>query len=464
MGSCIFHHSADQHRRKKPNGFFRFFIVRALAVYGAIACGCGNRPSKPVEATLTPLPADTVAVSARDCHENFTHTVKSGQTLAGILDTFNITPIEVNRIYRVLLANGLRKIYPGDSLVLVFNDSGVPVRLSLLSRIQHWYTVVWRDTAVVVEKRPLAVIESRCLVNGVLETSLLDAMQNAGLGPYLACKLSDIFAWDINFFLDPRKGDTFQILFVQKYAENRFVGYGDVLAARYTCKGKDFYAIGYSDTSNILQYFDRTGKSVQKEFLKAPLRYSRISSGFSYHRRHPILGIVRPHFGIDYAAPRGTPVYAAADGKIISAGWNGNYGKMVAISHGGSYTTYYGHLSSIASGIHSGAYVRQSQLIGTVGATGLATGPHLDYRMHRNGRPVNPLAVVLPSKSGIGEADREAFNRINTSLCALLDHRCANILGYYVLDMRSNTAARDSIQSVSFSTAVSSTHGIRPGS
>ena len=454
-----------------------------LAVSGALIYGCGDRPSIPGDVTQTAPPAPTAVISPRGCPEYISHTVKPGQTLAGILDSFGFAPLEVNRIYRTLADNGLTNIYPGDSLVLAFNDSCVPFQLSLLSRMQRWYTAAWRDTAVVVEKRPLAVIESRCLVKGVLETSLLEAMQKAGLGPYLACKLSDIFAWDINFFLDPRKGDTFQILFVQKYAENRLVGYGDVLAARYTCSGKDFYAIGFSDASNILQYYDRSGKSVQKEFLKAPLRFSRISSGFSYHRKHPILGIVRPHFGIDYAAPVGTPVYAAADGKIMSAGWDGNYGKMVAIGHGGSYTTYYGHLSSIASGIRGGAYVRQGQIIGTVGATGLATGPHLDYRMKRNGTPVNPgissclpsqislnaltvypLTVVLPSKSGIGDEDREAFNRVNTSFCALMDHRCANAYGYYMLDMKSSAATGDSVPPATLTSSASQDHVIRPGS
>jgi murein DD-endopeptidase MepM/ murein hydrolase activator NlpD len=435
-----------------------------LVVSGALIYGCGDRPSIPGDVTHIASPADTAGISPRGCPEYISHTVKPRQTLAGILDRFGFAPLEVNRIYRTLVDNGLTKIYPGDSLVLAFNDSCVPFQLSLLSRMQHWYTAAWRDTTIVVEKHPLAVIESRCLVNGVLETSLLEAMQNAGLGPYLACKLSDIFAWDINFFLDPRKGDTFQILFVQKYAENRLVGYGDVLAARYTCNGKDFYAIGFSDASNIVQYYDRSGKSVQKEFLKAPLRFSRISSGFSYHRKHPILGIVRPHFGIDYAAPAGTPVYAAAEGKIMSAGWNGNYGKMVAISHGGSYATYYGHLASIASGIHGGAYVRQGQMIGTVGATGLATGPHLDYRMKRNGNPVNPLTVVLPSKSGIGDEDREAFNRVNASFCALMDHRCANTYGYYMLDVKSSAAVGDSIPPASLTSSASPAHVIRPGS
>jgi murein DD-endopeptidase MepM/ murein hydrolase activator NlpD len=435
-----------------------------LVVFGALASGCGDRPSKPGEIARIPAPVAAVEVSPRSCPEFISHRVKPRQTLAGILDSFDFDPLNVNRIYRALSGNGVSKIYPGDSLVIAFNDSCVPFQLSLLSRMQNWYTAVWRDTAVAVEKRPLAVIESSCLVNGVLETSLLEAMQNAGLGPYLACKLSDIFAWDINFFLDPRKGDTFQILFVQKYAENRLVGYGDVLAARYTCNGRDFYAIGFSDASNTVQYYDRSGKSVQKEFLKAPLRFSRISSGFSYHRKHPILGRVRPHLAIDYAATVGTPVYAAADGKIASAGWDGNYGKMVVITHGGSYSTWYGHLASISSGIYGGAYVRQGQMIGAVGATGLATGPHLDYRMKRNGNSVNPLTVVLPSKSGIGDENREAFNRVNTSVCALLDHRCTNSYGYYVLDVKSGAAGDTIPPPASLSLTTSPTHVIRPGS
>ncbi|MBN1127988.1 MAG: peptidoglycan DD-metalloendopeptidase family protein [Chitinispirillaceae bacterium] len=379
--------------------------------------------------------ADTIRQTVRDCPEITTHVVQRGQTFAGILNNSGFAPLQVNRLYRAFALHGLTNIYPGDSIVFGLSDSCTPDRVWLLSRMQHWYSAVWRDSVIDTEKRPLVIAELRCIVNGVLETSLLDAMQQTGLGPYLACTLADIFAWDINFFLDPRKGDTFQILFTRRYAENRMVGYGDILAARYTCNGKDFFAIGFPDSGGTTQYYDRSGRSVQKEFLKAPLRFSRISSGFTYHRRHPILGRVRPHLGIDYAAPTGTPVYAAADGKVTSAGWNGNYGKMVSISHGGSYATYYGHLSSIAPGIRTGAYVKQGRVIGTVGATGLATGPHLDYRMKRNGMAVNPRTVSLPSRSGIGTTEQEEFERLSRSYLALFSHRCAQKTGCFVLDV-----------------------------
>jgi murein DD-endopeptidase MepM/ murein hydrolase activator NlpD len=451
------------HYRKNGIPFFRFFII-AIAALPAL-CGSGCRRHATLDAPVVPPKVvDSVRPVQRACPEAFSRAIKRGQTFARILDSFGFAPLEIDRMYRAMAGHGLSKIYPGDSLIVSLDQSCTPFRIALLSKMKDWYTATWQNSAVTVEKRPLSFIESRCIVNGVLETSLLDAMQTSGLGPFLACKLADIFAWDINFFLDPRKGDTFQILFKQKFAENRFVGYGDVLAARYTCNGKDFYAIGFCDSFGTVQYYDRSGKSVQKEFLKAPLRFSRITSGFSYHRKHPILGIVRPHFGIDYAAPAGTPVYAAADGKVTTAGWDNNFGKNVVISHGGAYTTYYGHLSSISSGIYSGAYVRQGQMIGTVGATGLATGPHLDYRMKRNGCPVNPRTVVLPSKCGIGQDEQEAFTRLSTSFLALLDHRCAKKSGYYVLDIKSNAPVRDSALHASLSSASESTHGGKPGS
>ena len=310
------------------------------------------------------------------------------------------------------------------------------VKLSLLNRFQYWYYASCGGFPIIAEQQPLSVTLSREIMNGTLETSLLDAMQQYGLGPYLACRLSDIFAWDINFFLDPRKGDTFQILFSRKYAAGRCIGYGDILAARYlSVTGRDYYAIGFHTLGGTMNYYDLNGKSVQKEFLKAPLRYLRISSGFTNQRLHPILGIVIPHLGIDYAAPYGTPVYAAADGIVRAAGYDKNNGNHVEIAHGGSYSTCYGHLSTIAGSIRCGKLVTQGQMIGTVGATGLATGPHLDYRMKRHGTAVNPLTVNLPSKRGIGRQETENFNCVKESDLALFNFRYQQHQGHTVLDI-----------------------------
>lgn len=452
--------------RKRAVTLFRFFIFGfcgILAVYGIVRwTGHRKHHSCPIHIVQKNTLADSTIAPAGPVIHHIAHLVKHGETFMNICTDLKIARARAAVFHRALTGAGLSKLYPGDSLVLVLHDSSDLDTLSFLSRLQYWYHAAWDDSGAVAQRRPLAVTLSRGLVSGVLETSLLDAMEKYGIGPYLACKLSDIFAWDINFFLDPRKGDTFQIIFTQKYAEGRCIGYGDVLAARYTCHGKDFYAIGIPDSQGTLQYYDLDGRSVQKEFLKAPLRYSRISSYFTYHRLHPILGIVRPHLGIDYAAPTGTPVYAAADGIVREAGWDNDYGNHIEIAHGGAFTTCYGHLSSISSGVRRGAHVTQGQMIGAVGATGLATGPHLDYRMKRNGAAVNPLTVNLPSKEGIARSEEDVFNRARESYLALFTFRGPRQPAFRVLDAEQLSSADTSEKPRNPTPAVMS-NGVKPG-
>ncbi|MBD3240527.1 MAG: peptidoglycan DD-metalloendopeptidase family protein, partial [Chitinivibrionales bacterium] len=209
-----------------------------------------------------------------------------------------------------------------------------------------------------------------------------------------------------------------------------------VLAARYHGAEKTFTAFGLRDSSGKMRYFDVEGSSVQKQFLKAPLRYSRISSGYSFSRKHPILGIFRPHLGIDYAAPRGTPVYAAADGVVTYSGWLNGYGNFVRLTHGASYTTCYGHLHRINSGIREGARVSQGQMLGTVGSTGLSTGPHLDYRMKVADKYVNPLTVDLPSGEAVPGERRAEFEHRRMLYSLMLDTRFGDAEGSWVVDIR----------------------------
>jgi murein DD-endopeptidase MepM/ murein hydrolase activator NlpD len=268
-----------------------------------------------------------------------------------------------------------------------------------------------------------------------LTTSLSEDLYYYDVGDAVVSKFTDIFAWDINFFVDPQEGDSFDIIFEKKFAEGRFLGYGDILSARYVNNGHVFYAIGMKQGNDPIQYYDMEGKSLQKEFLKAPLHFNRISSRFSLHRKHPVLGIVRPHLGIDYAAPVGTPVYSAADGKIVAAGIQNGFGKHVRISHGGSYETSYGHLCDYARGVLAGAFVKQGDCIGYVGTTGITTGPHLDYRMTRGGRFVNPLTVSLPRKGGVGADGMSAFSAMRMEYGALLSCRLTGQEGCFLLDM-----------------------------
>jgi murein DD-endopeptidase MepM/ murein hydrolase activator NlpD len=288
-------------------------------------------------------------------------------------------------------------------------------------------------------KKPVATSSQRCIVRGVLETSLSEDLNKMGIDDACVSKFADIFAWDINFFVDPQKGDSFEIVFEKKFAEGRFVGYGDIFAAQYVNAGRAYNAIGVQDEKDLRRhYYDLDGKSLQKQFLKAPLRFTHISSRFSLHRLHPVLGIVRPHLGIDYAAPTGTPVYAAADGVITFAGFTGGFGNQVRIRHGASYETSYGHLHAIARGIHPGARVSQGDLLGTVGATGIATGPHLDYRMSIAQRFVNPLTVSLPREKGVSAQDMAQFAACKREWCTILHMRFKGKTGFYVLDINEN--------------------------
>jgi murein DD-endopeptidase MepM/ murein hydrolase activator NlpD len=402
--------SKPQKNRTRRIPLVRFLLlvcVLSLAWHfcGRYELGASSRGATPGIAIATPPPAVAPAVRP----EPFVRIVKPGDTFAGILGECGVSGAHAIRYYTSLVSLGLSAIFPGDSIVIARNEANEMESFSLLSRMRCWYRLRRDSLGFQAEKQPLATTVYRCLVKGELRDCLSADLFELGVGDALVAKMTDIFAWDINFFVDPRKGDRFEALFEKNYIDGVFAGYGDILAARYVNKGREFYAIGVPDSLGKLSYYDRDGKSVQKQFLKAPLRFSRISSGYTYRRRHPILGIVRPHLGIDYAAPRGTPVYASADGTISFAGRKGGYGNLVKIRHGASFETYYGHLHRIARGVRPGARVAQGDLVGLVGSTGLSTGPHLDYRMKKGRTFVNPLSINLPSKGGIAEYQRAAF-------------------------------------------------------
>ncbi|TCO09598.1 M23 family metallopeptidase [Natronoflexus pectinivorans] len=243
---------------------------------------------------------------------------------------------------------------------------------------------------------------------GVLNSSLWNAMRANNLNPMLAIEMSEIYAWTVDFF-GIERGDNFRILYDETYVDTVSVGISEVHAAHFVHKGRDFYAFRYKEDS-VWSYFDEEGNSLRKAFLKAPLNFSRISSRFSNNRFHPVLRIYRPHHGVDYAAPAGTPVYAIGDGTIVARGWdNRGGGNFVRIRHNSVYTTVYMHLQGFARGLHKGQHVQQGQLIGYVGQTGLATGPHLDFRVFQNGQPVDPLSIEAPPVDPISEENMERY-------------------------------------------------------
>ncbi|MBW6501474.1 MAG: M23 family metallopeptidase [Bacteroidales bacterium] len=255
--------------------------------------------------------------------------------------------------------------------------------------------------------------------SGTIETSLWDAMIYGGLHPTLAVQLSEIYAWTVDFF-GLQKGDNFKVIYEELYIDDKSLGIGKIFGAQFTWAGNTVIAVPFVQDGKE-SYYDSEGNSLRKAFLKAPLQFSRISSRFSSSRLHPILRIRRPHFGVDYAAPIGTPVVSIGDGRVISATNEGANGRMVRIRHNSVYSTAYLHLSRFAPGITAGKFVRQGEVIGYVGNSGLSTGPHLDFRFFKNGSPVDPLRVEAPPVEPVSEENLERFEKAKTVVIRLLE-------------------------------------------
>ena len=254
--------------------------------------------------------------------------------------------------------------------------------------------------------------------SGTITTSLWETAMENGLNPNLSAELSEIYAWTIDFF-GLQRGDRFKVIYEEEFIGEESAGIRGIHAALFEHAGNTIYAIPYLQDSTF-SFYDTTGASLRKAFLKAPLRYSRISSRFSGARRHPILKIVRPHHGIDYAAPIGTPVVAIGDGRVTSTSYEGGAGRMVRITHNSVYSTAYLHLSRYGPGIAPGVYVKQGQVIGYVGSSGLSTGPHLDFRFYRNGQAVDPLKVEAPPVNPVAPESMEEFQKIARGYMDLL--------------------------------------------
>jgi murein DD-endopeptidase MepM/ murein hydrolase activator NlpD len=242
---------------------------------------------------------------------------------------------------------------------------------------------------------------------GSIQTSLWNVFTGQGANPMVAIELSEIFAWTVDFF-GLQKNDSFRIVYEEYFIEDISIGIGNVHGAYFRHLGRDFWAIPFYQDGKV-DFFDADGSSLRKAFLKAPLTYSRISSRYSNSRLHPVLKIRRPHHGVDYAAPTGTPVVSIGDGVVTKAGYDGGAGNMVKIKHNNTYSTAYLHLSRYGKGIKTGAYVKQGDVIGYVGSTGLSTGPHLDFRFYRNGAAIDPLKVESPPVEPIKDVNIDSF-------------------------------------------------------
>ena len=320
--------------------------------------------------------------------------VKPGQTISDILSIFDFSPSEIYQLrQQVKPVYDLARIIAGRKIKFFLDETNQLHSFEYQVDEQQFLQVRRVNNGFQAELLPLPYEIKTRMIFGTITDNLIDSINNQGESDFLALALAEIFAWDIDFYLDLRRGDTYKIIFEKKYLEGRFVNYGPILAAEFTNQGRTYQAFRYTypDTGQT-DYFTFEGQSLRKEFLKSPIKFARITSRFSYSRLHPIRKVYRPHYGVDYAARIGTPVQATADGVVTFVGWNGASGRMIRLRHKNGYETFYLHLRGYASGIRRGAKVKGGQVIGYVGASGEATGPHLDYRIKYRGRYINPLA------------------------------------------------------------------------
>ena len=338
-----------------------------------------------------------------------------GQTLSGALRHHGIPSATVHLITREMRGVfDFRHAQPGHRFRLSQDADGNLLDFRYTTDPEQAYRLSWEGSRYVAREERAPLRTEVAKIAGVVDRSLFEAIEMAGEGSPLASSFAEIFAWDIDFSRSVRAGDDFQILYERLYrtsddGEEIYVRPGRILAARYRGATKELEAVYFEGHDGEGGYYRRDGTSMKKAFLVAPLAYRRISSAFSSARRHPILGITRPHQGVDYAAAPGTPVWAVADGTVIHRGWAGASGNMVKIKHRSGYISYYAHLSRFEPGLKVGSRVTQKQRIGYVGQTGLATGPHVCFRIQKNDRYVNPLDIVMPIADGIERADWADF-------------------------------------------------------
>ncbi len=344
------------------------------------------------------LPADSFFLE--------TGVVKSNQYLSQILNAKGVGMGDIDKIARKSKPIfDVRKIKSGNKYTFFLSpDSLHEARYFVYENSATEYFVYELFDTLNVYQGEKEIQTRLRTAQGVVESSLWNAMVGNGQDPMLALELSDIFAWTIDFFAI-QKGDRFRVIYDEQFVDSTSIGIGEIYAVQFDHYGEENYAFIF-DQDERWDYFDEKGTSLRKAFLKAPLKFSRISSRFSNSRMHPVLRIRRPHHGIDYAAPKGTPVMTIGDGTVIARAYQKNGGgNYLKIKHNSVYTTTYMHLSGFAKGITTGSRVSQGQVIGYVGSTGLATGPHLDFRVHKNGSPVDPLKVKAPPVEPVKEVN-----------------------------------------------------------
>lgn len=392
--------------------------VTALPLFGVMAA-FGIAPDTvtdtvAIETVVQPLelpePATTDVASAESFDFWSEERIQRGDTLAALLDRLGVNDEDKRNIIATSREiPALQRLTPGRTVLARVTASGKLLLLRYLASDERLVTLNRVQASFVAEETAVKLTATPVMRSGEIQSSLFGATDAADIPDSIATQMAEVFSGDIDFHRDLRRGDRFSVVYEAYYYDGKLIKTGRLLSAEFVNQGKRYRAVYFKDSAGREGYFTPQGQSMRRAFLKSPLPFSRISSGFTNARYHPVLKEWRAHRGIDYAAPTGTPVRAVADGVVSFAGKRGGYGNLVVLNHQKPYSTAYGHLSRFAKGIRPGKRVNQGEIIGYVGATGLATGPHLHYEFRVAGVQKNPLALNLPTSFPLDSRDRRRF-------------------------------------------------------
>ena len=396
----------------------RYFLVliAGLAALVSLAGYLILQRGQPLGMTRSKIPAVSAEVPPPEpALKEIVASFGRNQTISDALSRHGISAEQIYKLVETTRpVYNLAKVAAGRPYWLYLTGSGDLCDFRYAVDAERYLTVYLQDGRFVPVMKNFqyeTLVES---VSGVIEDSLFGCISAEGEQDILALELADIFMYDVDFYTDVQRGDSFRMLVEKKYLSGKFVKYGTILAADFKNQGREFAGFRFRDEHGAPTYYSADGKALKKSFLKSPLKFARISSRFSRSRLHPILKIYRPHMGVDYAAPVGTPVQAVGAGTVQAIGYQGEGGRMVKIRHPGGYETLYLHLSRIV--VKHGAHVQQGEVIGSVGATGLATGPHLDFRVVSHGKFINPTKVIFPPNPPVPHTALTEFAALRDNL------------------------------------------------
>ncbi|MBP9218886.1 MAG: M23 family metallopeptidase [Sterolibacterium sp.] len=407
-------------RSARPGPFWASTGVALLSMFGMVAA-FGTAPGTTIEApllqqTVIEQLAPALSLASQPETEFFVHEerIQRGDSIAGLLARLGVQDGEAFQLLRSHPAGQkiFRQLRPGKNVTAHVTRSGELLALIYpLNGMDRVLVVNKRDGHLSIQEQSITLESQVQLKSGEIQTSLFGATDDAGIPDSIALQMADIFGSDVDFHRGLRRGDHFSVVYETLSYLGKPVRSGRILAAEFTNDGKSHRAVWYEDSPGKGSYYTPEGKSLRRGFLRSPLEFSRITSGFTTARFHPILQTWRAHKGVDYGAPTGTRVKATSDGTVDFVGNQGGYGRVVILRHQGRYTTLYGHLSGFAAGLHKGGHVTQGDVIGYVGSSGWATGPHLHYEFRINDVHQNPLAISLPAAAPLTVAQMDTFRK-----------------------------------------------------